>query len=166
MDAIMRRRSIRKYTDERVADEQVDRLLKAAMNAPSARDLRPWHFIVMRDREKMDRVPSFHAYSQMMKEATVAVLICGDTKVQDMIGYLSADLGAATQNLLLEATEMGLGTVWLGIYPREERMGPIRELLSIPDHILPFSLVPIGYPAEEKPIRDKFDPERVHRDGW
>ena len=154
MDAILDRRSIRRYKDREVSDEQVERLLRAAMNAPSARNLQPWHFVVIREREKLDSVPEFHPFSQMIREAPVAVLICGDVEVQERHGYLAADLGAATQNLLLEATEMGLGTVWLGIYPRQERMEPMRRLLSLPERILPFSLVPVGYPGEEKGRRD------------
>jgi len=166
MDAIMNRRSIRRYTGKDVSEDLVTELIRAAMNAPSAMNRRPWHFIVIRDREKLDSVPNFHRHAKMIEEATMAVLVCGDLRLQDNMGYMCADLGAATENLLVKATDMGLGTVWLGIYPREERMAPLSKMLHLPENIVPFSLVPVGYPAEKKKFEDRYDKGRVHRDGW
>lgn len=166
LDAIFSRRSIRRYTSEPVPEEIVTKLLHAAMCAPSARNERPWHFVVMTDREILDEIPKFHPYSQMVKEASVAILVCGDLELEKSSGYLAQDCAAATQNILLEAHFLGLGSVWCGVYPREERMDGFRRLLQLPDHIVPFALVPVGYPAEERPQVERFDPTRIHKNRW
>lgn len=166
MEAILSRRSIRKYTAEPVADEVIQELLKAAMAAPSAGNEQPWHFIVIRDRRILDEIPRFHPYSQMLREAPVAILVCGDPRLQKYQGYWPLDCAAATENVLIAIQALGLGGVWLGVYPVEDRMNALRHLLGIPSEVVPFSLIPVGYPAETKPPAERFDPRRVHRDRW
>jgi len=167
MKAIFTRRSIRRYTDQPVSQEAVLQLLEAAMAAPSAGDSRPWHFVVITDRQLLDKVPSFHAYARMITEAPMAILVCGDqAQAKFDAAYWVQDCSAATQNILLAAEAMGLGSVWLGVYPLEERMAGLRDLLGIPEHITPFALLPVGHPGEEKPPAERYDADRVHYDRW
>jgi len=167
-DPVLSRRSIRRYTGQPVADDLVHRLLVAATSAPSANNEQPWHFVVIRERAVLDAVPSFHPYSLMLRQASVAVLVCGDPELQKgpAVDYWVQDCAAATENILIEAAALGLGAVWLGIHPRLERVAGMRRLLGIPERIVPFALVPVGYPAEEKPPADRYDEARVHRDRW
>ncbi len=166
IEAILTRRSIRKYSREKVTGNQIEIILKAAMYAPSAMNEQPWHFIVIDDREKLNLIMEVHPYSKMLKEAGLAILVCGDERLQLSKGYWVVDCGAATQNLLLAAHGIGLGAVWLGVHPREERKSGIRKIFHLPDHVQPFSLISIGYPAEEKPVPQRFKPERIHKNQW
>ena len=166
MKAILTRRSIRKYKPQAVPDEIITELLTAAMSAPSAGNEQPWEFVVINDRKLLDRIPEFHPYATMLKEAPVAILVCGDLKREKHKGYWVQDCSAATENILIAVEEKKLGAVWLGIYPREERVAGLRKLLGIPESIVPFSLIAIGYPAEVKEPADRFDPVRVHQNRW
>jgi nitroreductase len=111
LDLMESRRSIRDYTDEDVTDEQVQTMLKAAMAAPSAQDLCPWHFVVVRKRKKLDKLAEIHKYASMLKKAPVGIVVCGDRKESKR--HWVEDAGAATQNLLLAATALGLGSAWI-----------------------------------------------------
>lgn len=166
MDAILTRRSIRKYTGEQVPDSIIKEMLEAAMSAPSARNQQPWQFIVIRDKNIMEQVTKIHPYSQMLKEASAAILVCGDKDFEVTPGYWVQDCSAATQNILVAAHAKGLGAVWLGIYPREERVAGLKKLLGIPDSVTPLSLVSIGYPAEKKEPANRYNEKRVHYDKW
>lgn len=166
MEGIFSRRSIRKYTDDPVSEEQVTGLLRAAMAAPSAGNQQPWQFVVVRDRTVLDVIADANPYGGMARQAPVAIVICGDMTCDNRPGFWSQDCSAATQNLLLAAHAQGLGAVWCGTFPREERMGPIAAVLGLPEHIIPFSVVPIGYPAERPAPVDRYDPSRVHFDLW
>ncbi|MFH1008632.1 MAG: nitroreductase family protein [Candidatus Latescibacterota bacterium] len=166
LDAILSRRSIRQYTPQAVSDETVTELMAAAMAAPSAGNEQPWHFIVMDDRELLDAVPKFHPHSWMLEEAPIAILVCGDTTLQKYEGYWVQDCAAATENLLIAAQANGLGTVWLGVYPVDERVVGFQKLLGLPDHVIPFALISLGYPAEDKPRADRYDASRVRRNRW
>ncbi len=166
LQVIMARRSIRSYSNVPVSDEAVETLLRAAMHAPSAGNQQPWHFVVIRDRATMERIMAVHPYAKMLAEAPVAILVCGDENIEDFKGYWVLDCSAATENILLAATAMGLGSVWLGIYPRHERVDEIRKIVGLPHNITPLALVPIGYPNESKPSHDRYDAERVHRERW
>ncbi|MFW6115434.1 MAG: nitroreductase family protein [Chloroflexota bacterium] len=164
MDTIFARRSIRQYTEEPVSDESIEILLKAAMAAPSASNRKPWQFIVVTKRETLDALADAHPHGKMLFEAPLCISVCGD--LTEMERYWVQDCSAATENLLLAATALGLGAVWLGIYPRDERVAAVRPILDLPDHITPLNLVSIGHPAEEKPARTQYDAARVHREGW
>ena len=165
-DPVLSRRSIRKYTAEPVGDEVVERLLRAAMAAPSAGNQQPWRFVVLRDREVMRAITGFHPYARMLPSAPVAVLVCGDPTSVKWPQMWEQDCSAATENLLVEAELLGLGAVWLGVHPLTERVEGIRALLGIPETVVPFALVPIGHPAESKAPADRFDPARVHHERW
>lgn len=165
-EAILTRRSIRKYTGQEVTSEQIETMLRAAMFAPSARNLQSWQFIVVRDKKTLTAIPGFHPHAKMIVTASTGILICADTSIEPMIGYCLENVTAATQNLLLSAHGLGLGAVWLGIYPREERMTGITELFGLPEHIIPFSLISIGYPAEQPAQPERYLKERVHFEKW
>ena len=164
IDTIFARRSIRKYTDEPVAEEQIKKLLEAAMAAPSANDSQPWHFIVVQDRAQLRRLAEAHPYGRMQADAALSVAVCAEPDLSPR--FWEQDCSAATENLLLAATSLGLGSVWLGVHPNEERMPQIREILDVPEKIRILCLVAIGHPAEEKPPRTQYNPQRVHRDRW
>jgi nitroreductase len=166
IEAILTRRSVRKYTDNRVPEDLVKQLLRAAMAAPSAANEQPWHFVVITDRSIMAQVPSFHPHSHMLKEAALAILVCSDPSLELTKGRGVLDCSAATQNLLLAAHALGLGAVWLGIYPVEERMNGMRKLLNMPSRVVPLALVSIGYPDERLRTEERFKPERVHYQRW
>jgi len=166
IEAILTRRSIRRYTPQQVAEETVRQLLQAAMSAPSAGNERPWHFIVITDRRLLDEIPRFHPFAAMLKEASVAIVVCGDLRLEQYKGHWVQDCSAATQNLLLAAHTKGLGAVWVGIYPREDRVINVRKLLGLPDSVVPLCLVPLGYPAERIPSSDRYDASRVHSNTW
>ncbi len=166
LEGIMDRRSIRKYTGERVPDEVISELLKTAMYAPSAVNKRPWHFIVTADRSLFLEIMDFHPYASFLDKASHVILVCGDEHLQHDHGYYVADCGAATENLLLAAHFSGLGACWIGVHPREERKKNFRKLFGLPDHIQPYALVSVGYPAEKKERPDRFEREKIHVDHW
>jgi nitroreductase len=164
--AILTRRSIRKYSEKEISGEQIDTMLRAAMYAPSARNQQPWHFVVLRDKATLKKIPAFHPNSKMIVGASAGILVCADTDFEQNTGYWIQDAAAATQNILLSAHGNDLGAVWLGIYPREERIEGIKHLLNLPPHIMPFSLISLGYPAEVPTQPDRYKPERIHFESW
>lgn len=165
-ETIQTRRSIRSFLDKPVADELLMQVIGAAMLAPSAGNQQPWHFIVITDREKLDQVVAFHPYSKMITRAPAAILICGEPEGKKWPTFWVQDCSAATQNLLLAARGLGLGTVWAGIYPEEDRIQGARSLFNVPQSVIPFAIVPIGWPDAEFKEADRFKPERIHRNSW
>jgi nitroreductase len=163
IQTIFARRSIRKYTAEPVSEADIKTLLEAAMAAPSANNSQPWHFIVVTDRKTLDALAEAHPYGKMLAQATLAVAVCGDPAVS---GYWEQDCSAATENLLLAVTALGLGAVWLGVHPRDDRIAAMRRVLGIPQAITPLNLISIGHPAERKEPRTQYDEARVHRGRW
>lgn len=166
MEAIRTRRSVRRYTDEPVTDGEILAVLKAGMQAPSARNQQPWAFVVVRDRKILDEITQVHPYAKMLAQAQAAIAVCGDTARQQAEGYWVQDCSACTQNILLAAHALGLGAVWLGVHPREERVVEIRRLLELPDTVFPLGLISVGRPAEVPEHQDRFDISRVHVDRW
>lgn len=164
LDTIFARRSIRKYTQELVEEKKIDMLLKAAMAAPSASNRKPWQFVVVTERETLDALAEAHPYGKMLFDAPLCISVCGD--LTEMEQYWVQDCSAATESLLLAATALGLGAVWLGVYPRDQRVAAVRTTLALPDHITPLNLISIGHPAEEKEPRTQYDESRVHWERW
>jgi nitroreductase len=163
-EAMLTRRSVRRYTDEPVSDEVVLRLLSAAMAAPSARDQRPWCFIVVRNRDRLKELAAAEPNGAMIARAQVAVVVCADLDLVKSEGFWIQDCAAATENLLLAAHAEGLGAVWVGTYPREERVTGVKAVFGLPEHLVPFSVVPMGHPAERPAPAYRFDPGRVYHD--
>jgi len=166
IDALLTRRSIRRYTDQPVPEESVTTLLRAAMAAPSARNQQPWRFIVVRDRSRLTAVAAAQPAGGMVAQAQLAVVVCADMDLVESEGFWVQDCAAATENLLIAAHALGLGAVWSGTYPREERVARVREVFGLPDGIIPFAVVAIGYPAERPAPVDRFDPARVHHERY
>jgi len=165
-EAIHGRRSIRSYTSGPVPEETVAEILKAAMAAPSAGNEQPWQFIVLDDRTILDRIPEYHPYASALRESPVGIVVCGDTRLEKYKGFWIQDCCAAIQNLLVAAHAKGLGTVWLGVHPLEDRVRKTQQLLNLPDEVIPLAVIALGHPAEEKGPVDRFDASRIHRNGW
>lgn len=136
------------------------------MSAPSAGNEQPWQFVVITDRRTLDAIPRIHPYAEMAAEAAVAVLVCGDKRLEKHKGFWVQDCSAAVQNILIAARALGLGAVWCGIYPREGRVAGFRKLLSLPPEVIPLALVPVGWPAEVKPPAERFDERRIRYNRW
>lgn len=166
IDFILNRRSIRKYSDKKIENSVVLEIIKAGMYAPSAVNKQPWHFILIDDRSLLEAIIKMHPNAGMLSSAPAAILVCGDENRQHDKGYWIADCGAATQNILLAAHALGLGTCWIGLYPREQRMAAIKEMFNLPGHIQAFALVALGHPSEQKPRPERFDPSRIYHNNW
>ena len=147
-----------------MSDGDVKTLLEAAMAAPSASNRKPWHFITVTERGKLDSLADAHRYGKMLHQAPLCIVVCGDTEVSER--FWVQDCSAATENFLLAAAALGLGAVWIGVHPSENRVADVKEILGIPEKITPLNLISIGHPAEEKEPRTQYDEERVHRERW
>jgi nitroreductase len=162
MDNIRNRRSVRKFQPGKpVTREQLDRLLEAAMLAPSACNSRPWEFVAVTRREVLDEIARIHPYATMCTTASAAIVVVAVPQDGRPEGYFPQDCGAATQNILLEAVSMGLGTCWCGVFPREERMASLAELLHVAAPKIPFNVIAIGVPAETPAQRGFFERDKV-----
>jgi nitroreductase len=166
LDAIHTRRSVRKYQDQPVAEDLIQKLLASAMQAPSARNQQPWHFVVIDDRAVLDKIPDIMPNAAMVAGAPLAILVCGDLALEKSEGYWVLDCSAATENMLLAAHALGLGACWCGVYPRENRMEGLRKLIGLPKNVIAHSLVVVGHPAEQVRAENRFRSERVHRNRW
>lgn len=164
IDNLFARRSIRAYTPEPVTDAQVETLLRAAMAAPSANNRQPWHFVVVRDAAIRATLAEAHPYARMLTQSPVCIVPCGDTTIAP--DFWVQDLCAATENILLAATGLGLGTVWCGVHPREDRTAEVRAILGIPEGIVPLCLIAVGHPGESKEARTQYEAQRIHRERW
>lgn len=165
-EALRTRRSIRKYTSQPIAREDVQVMLEAAMLAPSASNRQPWHFVVVDDRVTLDRIAAEHPYAKMAADAPLAVVVCGDLDAEKTKGFWVQDCSAATQNLMLAARALGIGSVWCGLHPVEDRVAPVRRILGLPDNIIPLSLVVMGYPAQDFSQADRYQENKVHHNHW
>ncbi|MGL1932575.1 MAG: nitroreductase family protein [Desulfotalea sp.] len=159
------RRSIRSFNDTEVNDQDVEKILRAAMAAPSAGNQQPWHYIVVKDRAKLEAVTKIHPYAKMIMQAPLSIVVCGDLKGK-WPNFWSQDCSAACQNILLSARALGLATTWTGIYPEQERMEGFREIFDIPEDIMPFAIIPVGYSDTNWKEIDRFQKEKVFTDGW
>ncbi len=166
MNILLQRRSIRQYTGQDVSNEQIQAILQAAMMAPSAGDARPWQFLIIKNPERLAKICDVSPYAKMTKDASVAIMVCGDLSRERFPGFWVQDCSAVTQNILLEVTQQGLGAVWLGMYPLDDRIEFLRQLFELPEKIVPFSVIPIGYPAQRPDTPNRYDTSRIHYDIW
>jgi nitroreductase len=166
LEAIHTRRSVRKYLNTPVPEDLIDKILAAAMMAPSAGNQQPWQFVVIRKRELLDVIPDFHPYSEMVRQAPLAILVCGDLNLERFKGYWMYDCSAAIENILLAAHGLGLGAVWTAAYPEQTRVDGFRKLLNLPTQVVPLALIPIGYPSQTHDKVIRFNRTRIHYDGW
>lgn len=164
MNAIETRRSVRTYTDAPIEAAHIEAVLRAAMQAPSAKNQQPWEFIVVQNKETLEKLAQLGPFAAMLNSAAAAIVVMGNTQDLPRLERWHQDASAATQNLLLRAAELGLGAVWIGVAPKEEPMAFIKEVFDLPDHLSPFSLVAMGHPKAENANHfvDRFRPERVH----
>lgn len=166
-EAINARRSVRKFEDKPVEKEKIDLLLRAAMQAPSASNEQPWEFIVIEDKETLEKLSKAHEYAMAMKNGAVAIVCLTDKKysLTDTNIWMQ-DLSAASENILLEAVELGLGATWMAIAPFEDRIEYMKNLFNLPDGVSVFNMIILGYPTKTKGYEDRFKPERVHWGKW
>jgi nitroreductase len=164
VDLILSRRSIRKFTSDPVSESDLTALLEAGMAAPSSRNLKPWHFVTVTSRETLDRLAEAHPHGKMLFEAAAAIAVCAEIDISP--DYWIQDCSAATENILVAAASLNLGSCWLGCHPREDRIESIGAILGIPGNIGILSLIALGHPAEVKEPRTQYDESRVHRETW
>ena len=162
-DPIFERASVRDFTDEPVSDADVERLMRAAMAAPSAMNQQPWEFFLTRDHDLMVELSRASMFARPLRRATLGIVVCQRKKVK-IPAIAPQDLGAAMENLLLEATQLGLGAVWMGIAPDQKRQARVAEIAGLPADLESFSLVAVGHPKGETRVNSpsRYDESRVH----
>lgn len=165
-EAIRTRRSIRRFQTAPVAEEMVAEILAAGMSAPSARNAQPWQFVVIDDRATLEAIPQINPNAPMAAHAPLAILVCGDLALEKSAGYWVVDCAAAVENMLLAAHALGLGAVWTGVYPRQERMNGLAGLLGLPEKVIAHSLIVLGHPAERPASENRYRPDRIHKNRW
>ena len=162
MNAIFTRTSVRDYEDRPVEDEKIEKILRAAMAAPSAMNQQPWEFYVVTDKDTLKKLSKVTPYAGMTAKAPAAIVPCYTKLGLKLPEYLAVDLSLATENILLEIETLGLGGVMLGIVPIPSRMEKVSKVLNLPGHLEPFTIIPFGYPAKKNPQQDRYDESRVH----
>ena len=163
------RKSVRHFLDKPVSKEDLLALVRAGMAAPTARNQQPWAFVVVTDKEVRTKLAEGLPYTKMLNDAGAAIIVCGvmTRALQgEERGFWVQDCSAATENILLAAESLGLGAVWSGMYPLEERVKYVREVLRIPEDVVPLNVIPIGYPAGDEKPKDKFNPANIHWEKW
>ena len=166
MNEIFRRRSIRKYTQKLISDEDLRLILDAGMCAPSAGNEKPWHFIVVKNKENLAKLSNVHEYSLMIANCDTAIVVIGDTDLEAHKGMWVQDCSACIENMLLEATSLGIGSCWVGVHPVQKREDYIRNMYNLTQNFVPFAVVSLGYPEHEKEGGSRYDVSRVHFERW
>jgi nitroreductase len=168
LDVIYTRRSVRSFTGEAVAREDLMKILRAGMSAPSAVNIQPWSFVAVTKRETLDELCDRLPYAKMLDKAGTAIVVCGipDKDAAYSGKYWVMDCSAATENILLAAHALGLGAVWTAVHPDEEKVANVRKILSIPQNIIPLNVIPIGVPKGKGTVIDKFREENIHWEKW
>lgn len=166
IEAILSRRSIRKYTAEPVTDADVETILRAAMAGPTAGNQQPWRFVVTTDAATREAMAESTPYGSMLREAPLAFTVCADTRDLKHPQMWQQDCSAAVENMLVAIHALGLGAVWLGFWPKMERVDPLKAALALPDGIEPLAVLAVGHPAETKPPADRYDADKVRYGTW
>ena len=164
MSLIFERHSVRKFRDEKVPDELIENLLKAGMQAPSSCNSQPWEFIVVSKKEDKLAISEMHRFAKPAMGASHLIVTLGNLNEAKVIGMIEQDLGACNENILLQATHEGLGAVWLGFHPIEDRTLKLKEYLEIPDYCIPFSVICVGWPSGDSSVKLRYDKSKVHFD--
>ena len=162
-EALLKRRSIRKFKEIEISNEIIEELLHAAMSGPSACNKTPWEFYVITNKVKLDELSKCSLFSRF--RAPLVIVVCGNLEKalpKSMASYWIQDCSAATQNILLRVTDMGLGAVWCGAHPQERVVSNIKNVLNLSDEIIPLNMIYIGYPDEECVARDQYNIEKIH----
>ena len=166
MSVIFKRKSVRQFKDEKVSDELIENLLKAGMQAPSSCNSQPWEFIVVSKKEDKEAISKMHRFAAPEAKASHLIITLGNLNEAKVIGMIEQDLGACNENILLQATHEGLGAVWLGFHPIEDRTLKLKEYLNIPDHCIPFSVICVGWPKDKSDVKLRYDVGKVHWDRY
>lgn len=165
MNSVFTRRSVRTFSDKKVEAEKLDKILRAGMQAPSAGNQQPWEFIIIRERKNLDELSSYNPYAGCLKSATLGIIVLfnKNSKSLKYPEYWQQDLSSATQNIMIEATELGLGSVWLGTAPDLQRMKFIKDLYNLDENLIPFSVIALGYPKNQNAnyFMDRFDESKI-----
>ena len=162
-EVLLKRRSIRKFTSEAIYETVIDELMHAAMSGPSACNKQPWEFYVITSREKLDELKKASKF--MGFDSPLAIVVCGNLRRAlplKFLEYWIQDCSAATENILLRVTDLGLGAVWCGIHPQKQAEKKVRQILDIPQSQVPLNIIYIGHPAEEPEARDQYEEKRIH----
>jgi len=168
LEVIYTRRSVRSFTGEAVSRDDLVAILRAGMSAPSAVNVQPWAFVVVTTRETLDELCARLPYAKMLDKAGAAIVVCGIPNKDRVYSkdYWVMDCSAASENILLAAHALGLGSVWTAVYVDEDRIMSVRKILSIPEDIIPLNVIPIGVPKDEGHVTDKFKEENIHWERW
>lgn len=162
MNSIFKRISVRRYLDKEVEQEKLDLLMKAAMASPSAGNQQPWEFYIITNKDMIEELSQTTKYSGCLKNAPVAIVPVYRTEGLMFNDYAHIDMSICCENILLEATELGLGSVWLGIAPLKDRMDAVNKILDLPENLQSFAIIAIGYPNEDRPQQDRYEVSRIH----
>lgn len=165
-EALLNRRSIRKYKDQKISKEDIDKILKAAMYAPSAMNLQAWHFIVIDDKEIMIETIKSIPYAEILRQSATAIVVCGDSSVEKNESWLLQNCSAAIQNILISAYGLGIGSCWIAIHGMDDVYKNIKTQFKLPENIVPVSLISLGYPDEEVTAEERFIEEKIHNNKW
>jgi nitroreductase len=168
LNVLFQRRSIRDFQIREVSDSLVTDILQAAMAAPSAAGKDPWRFLIVRERATLEKLAPSLSNGKILLSGAMALVACGDLEAAHdrQLSFLLQDVSAAIQNILLAASMLGLGTCWLAVHPREERMALVRSTLSLPERVVPVAVIALGWPAEKKEARTRFEAAKVHGEKW
>lgn len=168
LTTIMTRSSVRAFRPGEIEPELWDKLLRAAMAAPSAVNCQPWEFIAIRDRKTLDALAAALPYAKMASDSGGALVACAipEKAFQGKSEFAVIDASLACENFLLAAAALGLGAVWTALYPEPDREASARRVLGIPESVIPLAFIPIGYPAESPAVKDKYRTSSVHWDRW
>lgn len=165
-ETLLNRRSIRKYKDQKISSQDINTMLKAAMYAPSAMNTQAWHFIVIEDKNILLNTLQSIPYAEMLKQSTAAILVCGDSSIEKNESWLLQNCSAVTQNILLSAFGLGIGSCWIGIQGMDEIVRNIKHQFKLPEKIVPVSLISLGYPDEVVIAEERFKEEKIHYNNW
>jgi nitroreductase len=163
---IINRRSIRKYKFKKIEDEKINLLLKAAMYAPSAMNLQPWHFVVINSERVLNETVKSIPHAEMIKQSGNAILVCGDSSLEKNESWLIQNCSAAVQNILLTAYDMQLGSCWIAVHGMTDVVNNVMKQFNLPSNIIPIALIALGYPHEEVKAEDRFDKNKIHFNKW
>lgn len=166
MNSIFNRCSIRKYQTKKIEKEKQELILKAAFSAPSARNAQPWEFLVIEDEETLAKMSTFTPYAKPLEKAALGVVVLANLKRNDLIDFCEQDCAAATQNMLLEAQELGIGSVWIGVYPKMEWAEKLKQHFQLPEKIVPLWMIAFGYPDQKPNVKDKYREDYIHYHHW
>ena len=164
IDNMLERVSVRQYSDKKIEQEKIDTILKAAMAAPSGMNRQPWEILVVDDKEKLAAIAQATPNARYSQDAPLVMIVCGDIKVSDKLWM--QDCCAVTENILLAVQSLDLGAVWCMCYPKQESVLAIQKIFNMPKNIIPLSIIPMGYPAAKQEPKQKYNPAKVHTNGW